>query len=280
MKKQKPLLDPSSDHPLPSSRWILLGDTLRYRFWDVVGASILAGVFFVPFFAWLMFVYLTGRADPSNFFSILMTYLVAVPLLMIGGLGEAGLSYFFKKLVWGQGASLSGDFFEGIAKNFKTFLGVFLGIGLLYLLLKLDLVSLSISTLPGAAKAALEGASYALFFILLMPFLFLMSETVIYEGGFFSLLSNGFRFTFGAILLNIPLIGAYLLPFIILEFIPYIAAIVTSYLFATIFYFAFASLFFTLYSHSLFDRSINKDHYPEIIRKGLAKTNEGHDHDQ
>jgi len=279
-KKDKPTIDSSRDRPLPATRWRLLSETLRYRYWDLIGVSILTGLFYLPLVGWLLYAALTGLADPGNLLSVLLTYAAAVPLTMVAGLGEAGSLYFSKKLAWGQGASLPGDFFEGIAKNFKMFLLVYFLIGSLYLLLKLDLVSVALSSFPSWSKTVLDGLSYGLFFVFLMPLLFLAAETVIYEGSFLPLLKNGFRFTFGAILANIPLFGAFLLPFLVYEFVPFLVAAIAAFLFASLFYFGFSAFFFTEYSHHLFDRSINRDHYPEIIRKGLAKIHENHDHDQ
>jgi len=275
MKKEKKVIDPSEDKALPATRWLLLGDTLRYRFWDLIAVSLLTALFYIPVIGWFIYASLTNLADPSNFNNIMMTYLVAIPLIAFMGLGMAGLFYFSKKLAWGSGATLPGDFFEGIRKNWAMFLGTYLLIGILYFLLKVDLEALNLSTsLPSWGKAMLSGLSYGIFILFLMGLFFVQTQTVTYEGNFFRLLMNGIRFTFGAILKNLGIFLAFLAPFFVYEFVPSLYAVIIPIAFLALFYFGFSGFFFTLYSHSLFDISINPKQYPEIIRKGLAKTHE------
>ncbi|OPZ37522.1 MAG: hypothetical protein BWY98_00111 [Tenericutes bacterium ADurb.BinA155] len=277
MKKEKPVIDPSEDRALPANRWVLLKDTLHYRFWDLVAVSLLTALFYIPIIAWLLFAALTNLGDASNFNNILMTYLIAIPLIAFAGLGMGGLFYFSKKLAWGSGASLPSDFFEGIKKNWAMFLGTYFVIGLLYFLLKIDLEALALSSsLPAWGKAMLSGLSYGIFTLFLMALFFIQTQTVTYEGGFFRLLMNGIRFTFGAILKNLAIFAALLAPFFVYEFVPSLYAVIIPIAFLALFYFGFSGFFFTEYSHSLFDISINPKQYPEIIRKGLAPTHESH----
>jgi hypothetical protein len=257
---------------LPFTRWQLLGDTLRFRFWDLLLVSLFTLVFYLPVLGWLIFCSLSDLLDFSNLPSILMSYGIAIPFLMIAGLGMGGLFYFSKKLAWGEGASLPGDFFEGIKKNARMFLGVYFVIGLLYLILRLDIASLVYqSGLSGWALGALEGVSYTLFFLFLLALFFLQSQTIIYQGGFFHLFWNGIKFVFGAFLSNIPIFLAFFAGFLCFEFIPYAPVLYIVMGIEGFFYFGFSSFFFTLYSDALFDKSINPSRYPGIIRKGLQQ---------
>ena len=270
-KEKKPSRLGGEDN-LPLTRWQLLGDTLRFRFWDLFLVSLLTFVFFIPTFAWLIFASLSGFLDYGNLTSIALTYGVNVLALMIGGLGMAGAFYFSKKLAWGEGASVPEDFFEGMRKNAPMFLLVYGVIGVLYLLLRLDIASLANdASLSGVVRGTLEGLSYVLFFLFLLSLLFVQTQTVIYQGDFFHLAWNGFKFLFGAFLTNVPMFLVYFLLFLCFEFIPYAVASYISIGLSALFYFGFSAFAFTLYSDSLFDKSINPRLYPEIVRKGLRK---------
>lgn len=257
---------------LPLTRWQLLGDTLHFRFWDLFLVSLLTFIFFVPTFAWLIFASLSGFLDYGNLTSIALTYGVNVLALMVGGLGMAGVFYFSKKLAWGEGATIPEDFFEGMRKNAPMFVIVYGVVGILYLLLRIDVASIANdASLSGVVRGTLEGLSYAVFFLFLLALLFVQTQTVIYQGGFFQLAWNGFKFLFGAFLSNIPMFLVYFLMFLCFEFIPYAVASYITIGLSALFYFGFSTFAFTLYSDSLFDKSINPRLYPEIIRKGLKK---------
>jgi len=257
---------------LPSTRWQLLGDTVRFRFWDLLLVSVLTLVFYLPVLGWLIFCSLSDLLDFNNIPSMLMTYGIAIVFLMIAGLGMGGLFYFSKKLAWGEGASLPADFFEGIKKNAPMFLAIYFVIGLLYLILRLDIASLvKLSGLSGWALGALEGMSYALFFLFLFALFFVQTQTIIYQGDFFHLFWNGIKFVFGGFLTNVPVFLAFFVFFLCFEFISYSPIVYIAMGIEGFFYFGFSAFFFTLYSDSLFDRSINPSQYPEIVRKGLRK---------
>lgn len=274
MEKEKRL---GQENNLPLTRWQLLGDTLHYRFWDLLLVSLLTFVFYIPSFSWLIFCSLDNFLDYANLNSILMVYGINIPLLAVAGLGMAGLFYFSKKLVWGEGASLPSDFFEGMKKEGTMYLLVYFMIALLYAVLRLDIASIKLSgAFSGLWVGTVEGLSYTIFFLFLLAFFFLLTESVIYQGGFFRLFWNGFRFVFGAFLTNVPIFLAFFAPFIVFEFVPLYQVSFAMIGFEAIFYFGFSAFFFTEYSYYLFDKSINKKDYPEIIRKGLGKKEENH----
>jgi hypothetical protein len=264
---------------LPTTRWQLLGDSLRYRFWDFLSVSLLTFVFWIPSFTWLIFCSLSDLLDFTNFNSVLMVYGLNVLGIMIGGIGMAGLFYFSRKMVWGEGASLPGDFFEGIKKNASMFLIVYFLIGLLYLILRLDLCALQANSgFSGWGLGALEGLSYAIFFLFLLALFFVQTQSAIYADSFFHLAANGFKFLFGAFLTNVPMFLAFFALFLLFEFVPFPVAMYLTIGLEAIFYFGFSAFFFTEYSYYLFDKSINLRQYPQLLRKGLGHK-EGYPHD-
>lgn len=263
---------------MPFSRWQLLKETLRYRFWDLVAVSLLTFVFWIPVFLWLVFCSLGGFLDFANLYSVGLTYGVAIPFLGVASFGMAGLFYFSKKLAWGEGASLPSDFFEGIKKNGWSFFAIYVAIGLLYALLRMDICVLQYSGIvSGWAVLVAEGISYAAFFFFLLALFFTQTETVIYTGSLWRLFWNGIRLFLGAFLTNIPVFIAFFAFFLVFDFVPVFGASLACLGAEGIFYFGFSGFFFTIYSDSLFDRSINLRQYPEILRKGLRKMEAPHE---
>ena len=73
---------------------------------------------------------------------------------------------------------------------------------------------------------------------------------------------------------NLLMFLIVLLPFIVIEVTSYLPAnlFLIQYIFLTVcilFYFEFEVFVFSIYSHAIFDLTINED-YPEIYRKGLT----------
>jgi hypothetical protein len=271
MRERKRKVERTEDGNLPRTRWQLLKDTLRWRFWSLAVISLMAIVFYVPSFAWMSFASMSGLLKADNFYSVLLTHAVNALFLGVFGLGQAGLFYFLKRLAWGEGASIPSDFFEGIKKNWKAFSFLFFVMGLLYAVLELDLASIANSGWDSVAIGAVSGASYAVFFLFVAAILITLVESVIYSSRLFSLFVNAWRFLIGAFLTNVPVFLAYLLPLILYESIPSYIAQWVAILFEGVFYLGFSGFFLTIYCHSLFDKTINKRQFPEIVRKGLRK---------
>lgn len=256
--------------PLAENRKMLLKQILRYRYFDIFLLSLSTFIFILPGIIYLLFaneVFLVT----DNIYSIFFAYIVYIPFWCIAGLGFAGGFYFCKRLAFGEGANVMKDFFEGIKKNAKTFLLIYLILGSVYAFLKTG-IYFCFSTLPdGVLPYLIAGIGYAVFLLLLIVSLYCQTQTIIYNCSFKQLFLNGIRFCVGKILTNYFLIGILFFPFIIIEFS--IIDILTwiCYFILLIFYLGFSLISYTFYSHSLFDQSINKANYPTIYRKGLNK---------
>lgn len=261
-----------SESNLPRNRFELLLDAVRFHSFSFIPLSLLAALFFIPSWGFLLYSTLNDFLDVGSLPSVALVFSINSALFSLGGLGMAGLFFFSKKLAFEEGSSPLPDFFEGMKKNGLAFMGIFFLLGVLYAFLRLDISALAYGLkLSGWALGMAEGVSYTVFFLLVTSLLFVLPQIVIYKGGFFSLWKNGIVFIFGAFLTNVPVCLAFLLPFIVFEFVPYFEAQIAMMAFEGAYYFAFSVFFFTIYSYSLFDKSINKKSYPELVRKGLAK---------
>lgn len=263
---------------VPENRFQLLGDRLKTRFFDFMLVSVLMGIFLVPYIVWIVFMNNSSFFIPKedNFLLVaLISYAPYIPLAMIFGLGVVGALYYSKRLAFGEGANAYKDFFYGIGKNFKSALLGFFIIGLLYFSLSFGKVVIMFSELDPVVKGVLIGLMYVGFIILTMIVGFYLTQSVLYVGTTGQLMLNSVKFTFGMFGWNLLIFLIVLLPFIVIEVCSYLPAnlFLIEYIFLAVcilFYFEFETFVFSIYSHAIFDLTINED-YPEIYRKGLSK---------
>ena len=263
----------------PENRFQLLGDRLKTRFLDFMLVSLLMSIFLIPYVVWIIVInnsFLFTVSQENYLLTALFAYLPYIPLTMIVGLGVMGALYYSKRLAFGEGANAYKDFFYGISKNFKSGLLGFFIIGLFYFLLSYSkiLIIFNDSVHP-LLKGVLIGLLYVGFLLVIMIVGFYLTQSVLYVGKTSQLMLNAVKFSFGMFGWNLLIFLIVLLPFIIIEVVSYlpVAFFLIEYIFLGIcilFYFEFEVFVFSIYSHAIFDLTLNDD-YPEIYRKGLTK---------
>ena len=261
----------------PENRFQLLGDRLKTRFFDFMLVSLLMGLFLIPYIVWIVLINNSSAFIPTEenyLLTSLMAYAPYIPLAMIFGLGVVGALYYSKRLAFGEGANASKDFFYGIGKNIKPALLGFFIIGLMYFALSYGKVIIMFSELTPILKGVLIGLMYVAFMVISMVIAFYLTQSVLYVGTTGQLMMNAVKFTFGMFGWNLLMFLIVLLPFIVIEVTSYLPAnlFLIQYIFLAVcilFYFEFEVFVFSIYSHAIFDLTINDD-YPEIYRKGLT----------
>ena len=261
----------------PDNRFQLLGDRLKTRFFDFMLVSLLMGLFLIPYIVWIVLINNSSAFIPTEenyLLTSLMAYAPYIPLAMIFGLGVVGALYYSKRLAFGEGANASKDFFYGIGKNVKPALLGFFIIGLMYFALSYGKVIIMFSELTPILKGVLIGLIYVAFMVISMVVAFYLTQSVLYVGTTGQLMMNAVKFTFGMFGWNLLMFLIVLLPFIVIEVTSYLPAnlFLIQYIFLAVcilFYFEFEVFVFSIYSHAIFDLTINDD-YPEIYRKGLT----------
>ena len=259
---------------IPATRKELLGVILKEHFFDIVICSIYIFAFAFPLAFWLIFISQTSYiviTKENYLLNALVIYLPVLLGIIIFGIGLGGGLYFMKKLAFQEGSNVHQDFFKGIKETFKQSLVSFSFIGLLYSLLGVSKVILNFAEgLDGSIKAILIGLMYALFCISIVIVSFNMTQSILYNATQGQLIVNSMRFLIGKALLNILFFLIILTPFILYEIFSISWVHWLLFGMCAIWHFGFTSLIFTLYSHHIFDLSINRN-YPEIYRKGLRK---------
>lgn len=263
--------------PTPKNRFELLKDRLKTRFLDFVVVSLLVLVFLIPLIVWNMSLTYSNAFTITEENYLLMALLAYAPyilFIMIFGLGIVGALYYSKRLAFGEGANPAKDFFYGIKVNLKPALIGFSLLGVIYFLMCFSKIIFSFAIeMPDLLRGVLMGLIYVAFMFMFLLISFFLTQSVIYKGTSLQLFSNAAKFTFGMVGWNFLILIIVLLPFFVYEFIPFALARYIALGVSGLFYFEFSIFVFTIYSHAIFDMTINEN-YPEIYRKGLVPEEE------
>ena len=280
MKKQeKHITDQDVKQSLPTTRKEVFFDLLKYRKMSLFALSCYTFMFFIPlaivlfYFNYLESMAIIAEKYEYLFSLIFYSMLIMLPCMVIGFIGFAGAFYTAKRMVWQEGISLASDFFKGIKENWKHALinGVIFGLVLFGLVVGGSYLLIYAPVTPVVRGIGL-GALILVFMLFGMVIALNFTQDVYYENGYGVTLKNSFSFLG---LLNWK---------ILLVFLFSTGAVVTLGLFNLLtlaiglILFAFTNsvviILYTLISHSAFDKYINKEHYPDMVNKGLYKSND------
>ena len=280
MKKQeKHITDQDVKQSLPTTRKEVFFDLLKYRKMSLFALSCYTFMFFIPlaidlfYFNYLESMAIIAEKYEYLFSLIFYSMLIMLPCMVIGFIGFAGAFYTAKRMVWQEGISLASDFFKGIKENWKHALinGVLFGLALFGLVVGGSYLLIYAPVTPVVRGIGL-GALILVFMLFGMVIALNFTQDVYYENGYGVTLKNSFSFLG---LLNWK---------ILLVFLFSTGVVVTLGLFNLLtlaiglILFAFTNsvviILYTLISHSAFDKYINKEHYPDMVNKGLYKHND------
>lgn len=252
------------------SRKDLLKEIIRYRFLDIIILSLLLFLFYIPTLFITLFIEGTFFNVP-NIFNNLIIYFFDILSFMIMGLGFSGAFYFAKKLCFQEGASIRRDFFDGVFKNLKMSLILFFILGFIYGGIHyLSSAFFEMNVFSPTLEYIILGVLYAFFIIIFISICYTFTQGMIYEDKLSKLFINGIKFSIGNFFKSI-LVLLLLSPLAILEFFNNEIIIGICFIVLAFFLFGLFIICFTLISHDLFDKTINKKQYPQLIGKGLRK---------
>ena len=275
-KEERHITDEDVKQSLPRNRKEVFFDLLKTRKMTLFAFSCYTFMFFIPLAVDLFIFnnlenYLISQGDIQGTLTLIIySMIIMLPCMVIGFLGFAGAFYTAKRMVWQEGISLAHDFFKGIKESWKHAVinGIIFGLVLFALIVGGTLLSMT-SGLNPVVKGIGIGALILFFLVFGMVIALNFTQCVYYENSFSVTLKNSFSFLG---LLNWK---------ILLVFLFSTGVVVTLGLFNLLtlaiglILFAFTNsvviILYTLISHSAFDKYINKEHYPEMVNKGLYK---------
>lgn len=265
---------------LPQNRLQVFFDVIKIRWNLLLLIGLVALLFVFPLLAVRFFrLYEVGRvyeqiaagtiereaghaqiAGLGNF-----AYLLTVPLWGIFGFGLAGLLRLTKKIIWSEYISLRHDFLLGIKENGVHFIILFLLFGIIlfagnyyynrYLLI--------------ATGGVIRFVPLAATFLTVVPvFAFFVTMTAVYRERFLRKMSASVKIYLLTFPKTILVLAGCALPFGLF----FLASNLMQLVYPPLFILFVLPLIFNawfLYSCSVFDKFINKKHFPSIVDKGI-----------
>ena len=261
---------------LPHNRKEVFFDLLSHRKMTLFAMSCFTFMFFIPLavdlfiFNYWEAIAIAAEKNEYLFSLIFYSMLILIPCMVIGFIGFAGAFYTAKRLVWQEDISLGVDFFTGIKENWKRALlnGFLFGVIVFGFVVGGSFLLIYVPVTPiwsGIGIGALILVLITFGIVIALNF----TQDVYYENGPFVTLKNSFCFLG---LLNWKVLVLFLLTTggaVTLCCFNYITLLIGLFLFAI--FNSVVVILYTLLSHFAFDKYINKEHYPEMVGRGLYK---------
>ena len=278
-KQEKHITDEDVKRSLPTNRKEVFFDLLKYRKMNLFALSCYTFMFFIPlavdliYFNFLESMAIAMEKNEYLFSLLFYSMLIMLPCMVIGFIGLAGGFYVAKRMVWQEGISLASDFFKGIKENWKHAVinGVIFGLTLFALIVGGSYLIMNVPVHP-VVKGIGIGALVLVFSLFSMVIALNFTQGVYYENSYGVTLKNSFSFLG---LLNWRVLLIYLFStasVVVLGLFNLLTLAIGLFLFAVLN--SVVIILYTLISHSAFDKYINKEHYPEMVNKGLYKVNQ------
>ncbi len=273
----------NSMRPLPKNRKGLFFEIIYAQSAALFKISLLITLFLLPLLAWmtvmsisdeLLLIELEGAPSDMQsdilikiFNKKLYGNLASIPLFAFLFMGLGGISFVMRNLVWNELTFIWEDFKKGFKDNWRHSL-------MLGLLFGLIINSLNMMNwILFGMKGGISGIVIYLFFLLIFisMFMFCMTQQVVYKNDFMHLIRNSMIMTFSRLISNLFVLILTFSPFILLIFysvsLPSLIVLIAMALSG----FGYMALILTLYSHSVFDKYINAQHYPQLVNKGIGR---------
>ena len=275
-RKEKQISDSEAKRNLPTSRKEVFFDLLRNRKMTLFALSCFTFMFFIPLAVDLFFFnYLESAAiaaDKKEYLFSLVFYsmCIMIPCMVVGFIGFAGAFYTAKRLVWQEDINLAVDFFYGIKENWKHAIinGLLFGVILFGVVIGGSYLLIFAPTSPITCGIGI-GALILVFLTFGMVIALNFTQDVYYENGILTTFKNSFCFLG---LLNWRILVLFILTtggLFTLSIFNLITLGIGLFLFAILN--SVVIIIYTLLSHSVFDKYINQEHYPDMVGKGLYK---------
>lgn len=232
---------------LPSNRWELFWDIFKGRFGKLIKINLLILLFCIPFFAMLLFTYLSTinygviypfsqsfgvgygalpsmvGAQESIAVSVNSSMLLLSPIaFFIAGIGLAGGAYVMRNMVWTEGIFVANDFWRGIKLNFKQIVLIMLLYSVVFYITILSITLCDRNIVYGVGSVWLFKVAKVISYIVLILFtamtLHMIPMSVTYEMKLRHIIKNSFAFTIGLLPHNVIFLALGIIPFLLFLF--------------------------------------------------------------
>ncbi len=267
---------------LPKNRWALWWDVVKNRMGALVKLNLLGLLFLLPLIAIIVYVYISRSAygaqinangnfgigypmvdDAAELFQSMMLsttiteYVFMIPAILIFSIALGGCCYVMRRLVWGEGISVSKNFGAGVKMTAKYMLGASLFVGFSLFCMMFCFFGLSSFGIPDVAAVMLQVVGVIQFVFVLMMFMFFCTQTVTYELSFSETVKNSFLFTIALFPQNIFFLFVSAIPALVLIFLS--ESVIFLCVGIVVFFFIGISnmiLVWTVYNHYVYDKFV------------------------
>lgn len=259
---------------LPRNRIDLFKKLIRKEPVMIINLSLMMVLFAIP----LVFTYgmlytsiitLPEGSSLNDATNLIFFYgIFAILGFIVFYIGQGGLFYVTKKIVWNEPYVYLKHFMRGIKEQFKSSFSIGLLTGIIVnITLWGSIILLAFAFSNEFMFYVGLGALLLVSLLMLIISQLMMAQSCIYELSFKALFKNSLIFTilrlFKSILLFI-FTYVILIGFMMIHFVTFIIGLIIFCLLNEL-----IVLSWTLFSHKTFDLYINKEHYPNFVNKGL-----------
>ena len=266
-------------YDLPKNRWEVFLECYKQRFLLVLLLGAIVLLSFLPLLVATFFkdnadmtVYLdfsdgimdeegAAAAVRSNAFWF---SLINIPCYVVLSLGLAGVANVIRRLIFGEPVFFTEDFFGGIKSCGGCFSALaFFGGVIAFLLSSATAYDQTTQFLLTVVKIA--GV------VLLAPIAFFTAaQALIYNNTFFGKAKNSVIFFLRSVPTTLILLAAFALSFAI-TFVPVYVVRYVLFIVTALFYAPPLIIGWLLYSCYIFDKFMNKEHYPDLFDRGVYR---------
>lgn len=277
MKKNKTASRDFTEEQLPHDRPSLFADCLKMQFGTLVKVGLVLLLFALPLVGISLLTEVQSasilnavesgtvsmeEATASLHAAQIFGKVLCIPAWIVFAIGLAGVMRIIRQLCFEESVFFRYDFIQGVRSGALTHVLLFALWGLLDLgtaIISGTMTNLFLSYIP-----------LSILWLVALPVgLWSVSQMNLYRNRFGKYLSNGFSFFMRC--LPVSLLGtlAVSLPALAHRFLPAVLLLAGLDVLYLVFLLPLFLLGWSVYAHGIFDRYINREHYPEIYRKGL-----------
>ena len=185
-------------------------------------------------------------------------------------LGLSGAFSYCKKTAWSEGASLKYDFWDGVKQGAKDCILPSLFAALTYLFYVSIKWFLTYFVTDTVFKVLCLVLAAVVVGIVCSAIMFDLTQSKVYRSGVFQRVKNSAIFALVQFPKNLLAMICSALPLATLIILPQVWAQLAAFLLYGLYGFGMVTFGQTLYAHSVFDKYVNKELYPEAYCKGLV----------
>lgn len=264
-----------SPQQLPKNRTQVFFDAIKTRSSTLLSLGVTALLFAIPLIALTVFANLkiqdiaSATGDKAEIAVAVFKAENTFNLLKaigwgILGVGTAGVFGVIRRLVWQEGILFGSDFRSAVKDNGFTYFIVFFIAGLLRFFVVYTF--LDPSTDGWGQTAFIVAIVISVLYAPTIPFM--LVQSTVYSLPFGKKFFNSFMLAMRTFFITLP-VTVLDLSWLLLLLIPNGTVYISVTLILPLVIIPLASLFTTLYCDSVLDKFVNKEHFPEIVNKGV-----------